>query len=82
MGKLYKALNGLKELLEEVSSDSFTDIDEIAIIQDWLDDNAVLFTEEYRTFISYLQAKLDDGILNQQEIEQIKSTIDFILSHR
>ena len=72
-----------KELIEEISkiidvilSDGIVSPHEISVLQDWLDENSVEFNDNnYSAFIVPLQKFIEDGQLNNAEIDSIKKIL-------
>ena len=71
------ALNELKQLFMTIIEDGVVTHNEVNYMQDWIDNNAVLFVgEEYGKIIIPIQNFIDDGVLSEQEIIQIYALIE------
>lgn len=66
-----QAINVLKENFMNMLADDIISDNEIEILQDWLDENGVLFIGgDYNKIILRLQRFLDDGRYTRQEIRE------------
>lgn len=71
------ALNELKQLFMTIIEDGVVTPTEVNYMQDWIDNNAVLFVgEEYSKIIMPIQNFIDDGVLSEQEIKKIFTLIE------
>ena len=76
MNKTEKLLS-LKNTLNIIVKDNLISLDEIYLLQDWIDENAVDFVgERYNNLIIPLQKFIDDGNLTEKEINDILCIID------
>ena len=76
MNKIEKLLS-LKSLLNIIINDGTISLDEIYLLQDWIDENAVYFVgERYNDLIIPLQRFIEDGCLTENELNDIRFIID------
>ena len=76
MNKIEKLLD-LKNILNIIVDDDTTSLDEISLLQDWVDENAVYFVgERYNDLIIPLQRFIEDGYLTENELNDIRFIID------
>ena len=76
MNKIEKLLN-LKDILNIIIGDNTITLDEISLLQDWIDENAIYFVgERYNDLIIPLQRFIEDGRLTQNEINDILNIIN------
>ena len=76
MNKIEKLLN-LKDILNIIIGDNTITLDEISLLQDWIDENAIYFVgERYNDLIIPLQRFIEDGCLTENELNDIRFIID------
>ncbi len=71
------AIANLKKLFLIIIEDNVVTPEEINLIQDWIDENAVLFVDgEYEQVIIPLQDFIEDGVYTETEINSTYSILN------